>query len=70
VLLAFTFRAPHTIAIFAGAEPCIEKMPVARTRWRWAPTWRSAVVIGIVAFLVFRSYYAAREISGFTYATF
>ena len=70
IVLVYTLWAPGTIAIFSKAGPFIESMPVIRTRWRWVPTWRSAAVIGMLAFLVFRAYFAATEFVGFTYANF
>jgi D-alanyl-lipoteichoic acid acyltransferase DltB (MBOAT superfamily) len=69
-VLAYTFLGPDTIAIFSGADPCVEKMPTSKTRLRWSTGWPSAIVIAVLVFLIVRSHMIAPESIRFTYSNF
>lgn len=66
----YTFLVPDTIAVFSRSEPCLEKMPVVKTRFQWSPGWPSAAIIGLLVFLIVRSHMVAAESVRFTYSNF
>ena len=69
-VVASTFIAPDTIAIFSRSEPCLEKMPVRRAGIQWNTGWPSAAVIALLVFLIVRSHMVAAESVRFTYSNF